>query len=491
MFASTLQRRGAVILLAGLIGGGFAIAQSTTKPANEPSTRPAAADKTADETIAVAKGSIDLRLDLDGVFAPLDALEIAAKTKAYQGDFTITKVAEVGPVKKDDVVIEIEPKLLKRQLAQAEAELLNARANADKAKADFALAVNGDALAMKQVKDQLRYAEDAVKWWADNDSKMMLTMVTINDKIASFQTESAEDELDQLKKMYKSDDLTNETADIVMKRAGKILDIYKLMGQSYGFQTKKVREYVIDYNRQELANRVEQGKQAIAQLEVSQRAGQVSRRTGVDAAMLAVAAAEDKLGDLQKDQALFSVKAPADGVLMYGAFKNKAWQPTPSEALRVGEKLPPGQVVMTVVQPGRLRVVAELPESKLSAVTPGKAARITPAADPEKSYPLTVRRIETVGAAKGEWQSFDVWFDLSETAGQLLPGFRGNIVLPGEKVNDVLVVPASAVARNRVWVRDGDKDEARDVTVGRSDGQNVEIKAGLNEGEKVLKQAKK
>jgi multidrug efflux pump subunit AcrA (membrane-fusion protein) len=147
---------------------------------------------------------------------------------------------------------------------------------------------------------------------------------------------------------------------------------------------------------------------------------------------------------------------------------------------------------MTFVQPGRLRAVAELPESKLSTITPGKLARITPAADPQKTYPLTVRRIETLGAAKGEWQSFDVWFDLSESAGQLLPGFRGSIVVPGEKVDDVLIVPVSAVAKNRVWVHSDDgKDEARDVTIGRSDGQNVEIKAGLKEGDKVLKQAKK
>ena len=69
MFASSLQRRGAVILLAGLIGGGIAIAQSTTKPATEPAVK---GDKGGDETAAVARGSIDLRLDLDGLFAPLD-----------------------------------------------------------------------------------------------------------------------------------------------------------------------------------------------------------------------------------------------------------------------------------------------------------------------------------------------------------------------------------------------------------------------------------
>lgn len=495
MVVSSVRRSGVVVLLAAVIGGGMAIGQGTTQPAATlPASRPATrtAEAGAGQTVAVARGSIDLRLDLDGVFAPLDPVEIGTRTKAYQGEFTILEVAEPGPVKQGDVLLRIEPKLLQRQIAQAEADLKNARAHADKAKADFALAVNGDALELKRARDTLRHAEEAARWFADNDSKMMSAMATMQDKISSFQTESAEDELDQLKKMYKSDDLTNETADIVMKRAVRILDIYRVMSEVYGLQTKKLREYMIDFNRQELATRVEQAKHALAQLEVNQEAAKVTRQTGLDAATMAVSAAEDRLADLKNDLAVFEVKAPADGVLMYGAFKNKAWQPTPPETLRAGEKIPPGQVVLTLVQPGRLRVVSEVPESKLSLLTPGKPGRITPAADPGRSYPLTVRRVESLGAAKGDWQAFDVWFDLAETAGQLLPGFRGHIVLPGEKVEGVLVVPASAVWKGRVWVRSADgKDEPRDVTVGRSDANHVEIIAGLKEGEKVLKQAKK
>jgi len=58
----------------------------------------------------------------------------------------------------------------------------------------------------------------------------------------------------------------------------------------------------------------------------------------------------------------------------------------------------------------------------------------------------------------------------------LLPGYKATVTVPGGKLDGVLVVPLTAVAKNRVWLHTADgKDEATDVVVGRSDGSNVQI----------------
>jgi multidrug efflux pump subunit AcrA (membrane-fusion protein) len=56
----------------------------------------------------------------------------------------------------------------------------------------------------------------------------------------------------------------------------------------------------------------------------------------------------------------------------------------------------------------------------------------------------------------------------------------------------VLLLPASAVKDGKAWMRRVDGTEQPvDVTVGRSDSENVEVLSGLNEGDEVLKDAKK
>jgi len=81
------------------------LADPTTAPATSPSTKPTA-DKGADETVPVAKGSIDTRIDLDAVFVPVDAFEAKVATKFYQGDLVITQIAQPGDaVKKGDVLL--------------------------------------------------------------------------------------------------------------------------------------------------------------------------------------------------------------------------------------------------------------------------------------------------------------------------------------------------------------------------------------------------
>ena len=56
---------------------------------------------------------------------------------------------------------------------------------------------------------------------------------------------------------------------------------------------------------------------------------------------------------------------------------------------------------------------------------------------------------------------------------------------------DVLLVPVSAVWRDKVWISKAGSaaEEPRSVVIGASDGRNVEIKSGLTEGESVLTQA--
>jgi len=57
-------------------------------------------------------------------------------------------------------------------------------------------------------------------------------------------------------------------------------------------------------------------------------------------------------------------------------------------------------------------------------------------------------------------------------------------------VENLLLVPSSAVVSGNVWVREKGSVRKKAVVTGRSDGKSIEIVRGLSEGEEVLTQGK-
>ncbi len=136
--------------------------------------------------------------------------------------------AHGASVKKDDVLLSLDSDEIQRQIATAKIDLANAKAAADKAQADVDLGDQSDALAMKMQEEELDKAKGALKWWEDVDGKQMITSAELQTRGAKAAVDDQQDELDQLKKMYKTEELTNATADIVVKRALRNLEISKV-----------------------------------------------------------------------------------------------------------------------------------------------------------------------------------------------------------------------------------------------------------------------
>ena len=86
-------------------------------------------------------------------------------------------------------------------------------------------------------------AEQNVKWFDTVDGPQMLKGVDIQLAMAKNQMNDEQDELDQLKKMYKSEELTNATADIVVKRAVRQLEMSKT-GRGDGRKSRRTTSHL-------------------------------------------------------------------------------------------------------------------------------------------------------------------------------------------------------------------------------------------------------
>jgi macrolide-specific efflux system membrane fusion protein len=440
----------------------------------------------------VKNGRLALKIDATGSFLPASPVEIRIRPEAYKGELEIVSSAAHGvSVKKGDTILQIDPADLNRELDSARNDLATAKANHAKAEADAALGEKTDALAMKSAENGARKAELELKWWDDLTGPQMIQSTDLNLKQLGAYVEDQGDELDQLKKMYKTEDLTNATADIVVKRAVRAYELGKSNLKMQADAAKKIKEFDQPQSRLPLEIAVEQSKQAIEQLKAAQAQGRVVRQTGLKSAQLALTAAEKKVADLEKDLALLNVTAPSDGIILYGQLAEGAIQPADPKTLRAKEKLPAGNSVMVLFAPGAMKFSFDLPESKLAWVKQGMKAKITPVAWPELVYDGTLASPSPVGKASGSEQTFQQLVEVGAVDPRILPGMKASVKIDAGQGDEFPLAPVGAVSNGKVRIKGKDgKEQERDVVVGRSDGTNIEIRQGVQEGDELLIGAK-
>jgi HlyD family secretion protein len=464
----------------------WAIAGSTTAPSTAPSTTPTAAADESAPTSTVKRGDLNLALDFKGVFEPIQPFEVRLHPRRYHDEFLITQAVEPGTkVSKGDVLLQLDTAKIDTAIAAAQNDLNVAQANLAKAQADLRIGKQADALTLSATKQNLVDSQTSLKRWDDIDGPIIQLANSMGSRISDFEVESATDELNELRKMYKSEDLTSETADIVMKRAIRVLDLEKLISKANHGAYDRYHDFESGIARRQMSDGVDQQTIGVDQLNAAQVQSADLRQAAVITTQAARDEAQKNLDELKRDRELFSINSGVDGIAVYGSFKHKAWTPIDPDQLAPGEKVQPDQILLTVYQPGKLNLIAECPEDQLTYFTSGTKVSVSPQSLPDLTYDGTCHAPPAV-AESG--QTFNIRVDLPAVDPRLAPGYAAAVNLNAGKREDVLLVPATAVWRNKVWMTtpNSKTPEPRIVTVGATDGKNIEVKSGLTEGDTIL-----
>lgn len=177
-----------------------------------------------------------------------------------------------------------------------------------------------------------------------------------------------------------------------------------------------------------------------------------------------------------------TVRAPYDGVVA-------------EVAVVLGDMAMPGRALLTLYDPGALRVSAAVPQTAAPRAA-GPSATALPA-PPLAEVPgaagerLTATRWQVLPAADPATHTVTLRLDLPAGTGAV-PGMFARVWLAGRADADAsrLSVPAKAVLRRAeltavyVLAPDG-KPLLRQVRLGRHNGEQVEVLSGLGAGERV------
>jgi multidrug efflux pump subunit AcrA (membrane-fusion protein) len=187
------------------------------------------------------------------------------------------------------------------------------------------------------------------------------------------------------------------------------------------------------------------------------------------------------------------VKAPIDGIVYYGHATRGKWSPINLEMLRRGSQITPNEIVMTVVQPRPLMIRSTVPESQFQHVRPGMQAAVQPEGFATLKLSAVVQR---VGAIPMGSSGFDCQLTVASDGltSAIVPGITCDLKMLACKKTDALTVPPKAVfteeldlAKQYVYLlgKDG-KTSKRVVTLGERNEKQVEVLAGLGEGDEIL-----
>jgi len=431
---------------------------------------------------------------IEGIFEPQALAAVRLEPKRWSQFVVVEAVPHGARVGKGDVLVKVETD----KLDAAIDDLRFGNRLADLAhglmERELAILEKATPRQLEIARRARRIVDEDLRRYEEKEKELVEAATDLRLESATFSRANAEEELAQLEKMYEQDDLTEETEEIVLKRARFQAELARF-GQRWA-EDDHDRAVGLDLPR--WLERLRKAAEAAAldeeRAEAALPVALDKMRVELEKSAHERRKLRENLADLEADRRLMPITAPIDGTVYYGHFRQGKWVDADDaeRALVPGGQVQPRQAVLTVIAPGKLAVRAGVPEKDLARVPAAAGARIVPKAFPDAPLPGKVRSVSPLPVAPGR---FEAVVDMLDEQPRLAAGMEAEVRVTADQRAEVLAVPRKAVftddfddGRRYVLVSAGGGKEPlkRPVTIGRSNDELIEVTAGLSVGEEIL-----
>lgn len=452
-----------------------------------------AADKP--ETHTVEKGLFRVEVELEGVFEAAEMAEVVLRPDEWSSLVVERAVDQGTVVEKGQPIIWLETEDIDDTLRTTEFALELGRLSIATAESELATLEVTVPLDLHDAERDKEIADLELEHFNEVDEEMSRRSAEESLKSSEYSLEYAMEELEQLEKMYLADDLTEETEEIILKRARRDVERSQFFLENARIRHERTLEEDIPRERERVEEAAERATTSLDKARVALPASLEQKRIELQKLRNAQEELQQKFERLQQDRESLVVKAPAAGVVYYGHCDRGQWPAatTMARQLRQGGSLSANQVIMTIITPGTAFVRVTIDEKDLRFSRPGTEGVVIPTAFPDDRLRARVIEIESIPVQSGK---FDGKVEFAMEQGQLpiVPAMNAKVKLTGYENAAALTVPSSAVfseeadeTQKYVYVQPEEGEpEKRTVQVGHSSGDKTEITAGLEEGEEIL-----
>lgn len=214
--------------------------------------------------------------------------------------------------------------------------------------------------------------------------------------------DNAAEELNQLKQMYEEDGLTEESEEIVLKRAKQAVEFAEFRLEGTQITSERSIEQTIP--RKEASEKDAMERAEMAYQKSMKNLADARTRQDIEIAQKRDKFEEEKkkFEEMRDERKQMVLEAPIAGVLLHGKLTRGKLSDKPS-TLDVGSKVTTDQVIMTVVNPAKLRVRVDLDEKHLGLVTPGTQCMVVPKPFSQLCLKGTVKSVSNVPYAGSKY----------------------------------------------------------------------------------------
>jgi HlyD family secretion protein len=400
-------------------------------------------------TTVVQKGTLPITVVEKG------SLESSENKDAYclvEGTTTIIFILPEGtPVKKDQVVCQLDSASLKDQLVNQKITTKSAEANHENAKLT------------REV------AEIAVVEYTEGIFKQDLATVEGEIKLAESDLSRSEDRLDWARRMYEKGYVsmaTKVSEELTLKKARFALE-----------QAQSKKKVLVDYTKgktiKELQSEVEKA-----------RSDELAKKATWELE-------NSKEKKLEKQIFNCEIKAPADGLVVYANDPNRAFgssQPQIEEGATVRER----QKIFSLPDISRMQVNTKVHESQIDKLGRNMKAKIRVDAFAAETLDGTVTDVAPLPDSTNFFSSdikvYTTKVKIDVPLSGLKPGMTAEVTILVDRKQDVLTIPVLAVLQyhGKDHVRrktDDDRFVETEVDLGVSNEKYVEVLKGVAEGD--------
>ena len=341
-------------------------------------------------------------VSLDGVFESKNAKELVIKNEHLKS-LEIERLADHGTtVSKGQSLFWFATKDLDKKVKEAEIELRLAgltMKDDEFAYKQFIATQELDRAAAEQARANAKQDYDNfVK--IDRDRQRLSAKFNVKSSQAAL--DNAAEELKQLEQMYKEDDLTEESEEIVLKRAKQSVEFAQHRLDGTKISSTRTLEQSIP--RSEISE-----DDKLARAEAAYRKSIHSLQTARARQDIEIARKrekfteqQEKLAEMQQERKRVVLKSPIKGILLYGTLNRGKLAEQPS-TLKKGSSVAADQVIATVVDPSQIQVRVTLNEDQLRSVKAGDSCDIYAKAFPDHKFSGKVQSVGAVAFAAGKY----------------------------------------------------------------------------------------